>query len=45
MDLLKHGDDGHRVHGSNETSEEKILQQTDVQVTYSTQGRRVTIRL
>lgn len=35
MDLLKHGDDGHRVHSSNQTAKEKILQEADVQVTYN----------
>lgn len=40
MDLLKHGDDGYRVHSSNQTAEEKILQQADVQVAYGTPGIR-----
>lgn len=39
MDLLKHGEDSYRVHGSDQTAEEEILQQTDVQVTCRTQGR------
>lgn len=42
VDLLKHGDDGYRVHSSNQTAEEKILKQTDVKVTCSTQGRKYT---
>lgn len=40
VDLLKHGDDGYGVHSSDQTAEQKILQQTNIQVTCSTQGRR-----
>lgn len=36
MDLLEHGDDGNRVHSSNQAAKEKVLQQADVQVAYST---------
>lgn len=32
VDLLKHGNDSDRVDGGDETAEEKVLQQTDVQV-------------
>lgn len=39
MDLLKHGEDGDRVHRSDQTAEQKVLQQTDVQLTYNTEGR------
>lgn len=35
MDLLKHGDDGHRVHGSDQAAKEQVLQQADVQLTYA----------
>lgn len=32
VDLFKHSNDSNRVDGGDETAEEKILQQTDVQV-------------
>ncbi|TNN38844.1 hypothetical protein EYF80_050986 [Liparis tanakae] len=36
--LLEHGDDGHGVHGRDQTAEEEVLQQADVQVTCQDTG-------
>lgn len=40
VDLLKHGDDSYGVHSSNQTAEQEILQQANIQVTCNAQGRR-----
>ena len=36
MDLLKHGQDGHRVHSSNEAAKQEEVQQPNLQVAWKT---------
>lgn len=36
MNLLKHRQDGHRVHGSDEAAEQEEIQQPDLQVSWET---------